>query len=141
MADRIEKAEGRKHGKRQGQNDLPKNTDVGAAVHGSGFFQLLRDGLEEVFHDHHVIRADRAGQKHGKIGIFHVQHIGNDDVAGDHAAAEEHGEDDHVEDEVSAAKAGLGDGVGHGDGEEEIDECSGYSNEDGIFEAGNDFVG
>ena len=140
MADGVEQAEGCQHRQGQGKHNLQQHADIRASVHGRGLFQLLGNALEEVLDDHHVIGADGAGQQDGPVGVGKIQDIRDDDISGNHAAGEEHGDDDHVEEEVPAPQAGLGQGVGHGHRAEQVYGRTADRDENRIREAAKDLV-
>ena len=140
MTHGIEQAEGSQHGQGKRKYNLPQDSDIGAAVDGRRLLQFLGNPLEEILDDHQVIGGDRPGQQYGPEGILQVQDVGNDDIARDHAAGKEHGDDDHIQEEVPSAQPLLGQGIGHGHREKQVDGRTADGDENRIAETLQDFV-
>lgn len=118
---RVEQHHGRDDRLGQRQHD-PQQDAVGAeAVDLRGLLQLRRQALEEGLHHQQVEDADRVRQGDGPHAVLQPE-AGDQDVVGDEAAGEEHGEHGDPDERAPALEVVLGQDVGvaggqhHGDG-------------------------
>ena len=135
MADRVEQADRGQHRRGQRQDDAHKGDQVVGAVNDGGLLQLHGDALEVVLDDDHVEGAHRRGQPERPVGVAQMQHIDHHNVGGDHAAGEQHRDDDHVDKAVAALEVGAGQRVGYRAGDEHIDQRADHGDNHRIFQS------
>ena len=83
------------------QNDLEQNHHIVRAVNLCGFFDRERQIFYVIFDQNNVERPDKTREDHAPDAVAETELL-NDEIAGDHAAAKEHGEDEHIEKEFTA---------------------------------------
>lgn len=132
MADGVKQHHNGQDGLGQGQHHGPQETAVGAAVDLGGLQQLLGDGgLEEGAHDNDVVHADKAGQPQGPRGVQQVQVL-DQQVVGDEAAGEHHGEHQQLHDDAAAFQIRPGQGVGHQHRKDDVQQGAHHGVVDGV---------
>ena len=96
----------------QGDNHADKGAELGRAVDLSRLHQVVGNAvLEVVAHDDHIAHPHAAGEKQGPHTANQVGLLDNQ-VGGDHAAAEVHGDDEKDIEELPSRQILLGQGVG-----------------------------
>ena len=84
-----------------GNHDAQENLQIVAAIDLRRFFDAVRQPLKEIFHDDHVIGADRDGKPERPVCVQHMQVI-DDQVVGNHAGIEQHEDDDHAHHDLAS---------------------------------------
>ncbi|MNC17382.1 hypothetical protein D3C75_652590 [compost metagenome] len=121
----IEQGEGGDYRHGQGQHDPPQKTQLLAAVDPGRFLNFRGQLLEEVLDDNQVEGADGAGENQSVEGIQHIQ-LADNQVGRDHPAAEQHGEDHHVQEKVASHQTAPSQRIGHGHRKEQVDNGADY---------------
>ena len=113
----VEQSQGGQHGGGQRDVDLPQHLEEGGAVDLRRFPQTVRDSIEEAAHDDHVVDGQTAGDNQHQ-GIVQQAQLLHQQVVGDGACVEEHGDGDEDVDEAAALELLEDQGVcaqhGHG---------------------------
>ena len=123
MADRQPQGDGGEDGSGHGDNDLVECGKLSRAVDHARVLQILRDGLEVVADQNHVIRAHQTRQDHGGVGVHQVQ-VAHQQVAGDQAAGEVHGKHDAHRPERAVREIALGEHVRAHRGHEQLNDSA-----------------
>ena len=126
MRHRVVERDDRHDGLRQRQHELEEELRVAAAVDLRGLQQVVRDGvLDERPGDDQVVGGDCAGQQDRPDGVDDVQVL-HQDVVGDQAAVEHHGEGEQEREEAAPGQRFAREGIGgehrHGDVDERADD-------------------
>lgn len=98
----------------------------------------MRQRVREVGTDQDdVVHRDAADDNHQEAGVHQAQ-IVDDDVEGDHAALEVHGEDEQLHDDAVARKVLPGEGIAGNHGAEGADDGAAHRVQDGVAVADPD---
>lgn len=132
VANRHVQGNNRNDGLGQGDGNLENKPGVGAAIDGGGFKQVVGQRVREVGTDQDdVVHRDAANDDHQEAGVHQAQVV-DDDVEGDHAALEVHGEDEQLHDDAVARKVLSGEGVAGNHGAEGADDSAAHGVQDGV---------
>lgn len=102
LSHRIEEAEHRDDGPAEREDEGEEEADIRAAVDGRRLVELVADVLlEEGARDDDVPHRDGVGQDDGPAAVVEAE-VAHHQVERDRAAAEEHGEEDQLGDQVTA---------------------------------------
>ena len=102
-----------------------------AAVDAGGLQEADRGGLEEGLHHDQVPGADGGGQNHDPEAVQQVEGL-DDQVGGDQAAAEQHGEGEEEGDGLPSGQVLPGEGVRAQDGQHQVHRGAHNGIEDGV---------
>ena len=133
----LPQGQDRHHRHAHRQQDLEEVEHFAGAVHVRGLPQVIGDALVVGAGDDHVPDAEGAGQDDGPHGIQQAQVV-DQQVSGDQAAVEEHGDDEQGVEDFLALEVGQGHGVGCQHGDSHRNKGKQQRIDNGVFKAGPD---
>ncbi len=133
-AHEVPHGDGGDDGGADGDQDLEKVGHFGGSVNVRRLLEVPGDALVVGAGNNHVPHVEGAGQQDGQ-GVVQQVEVVDQQVGGDQAAAEEHGDDkDHIE-EASAPEIGPGHGVGGQQGDDPAQDGGFDGVEQGVLKA------
>ena len=122
-----------------GNDDLEKQSPLGSSVNLGRFHHGIRyGGLKESSEHDNIERIQAQGQDQRPYGIFQHQHLGHDQVIGNHTAGKQHGYGDNCSEKLFKCVCFSGQRIGIGSGKEQAHDSSRHCDQNGDTVAAQD---